>query len=49
MSEIEENIEKCRQAVMKNPEDMEALNSLGIAYWAVERDKDAAASLITFS
>jgi len=42
MSEIEENIEKCRQAVMENPEDVEALNSLGIAYWAVERDKDAA-------
>jgi len=41
MSEIEENIEKCRQAVLENPQDVETLNALGIAYWAVERDSDA--------
>ena len=41
MSEIEENIELCRQAVEENPGDVDALNFLGIAYWATEQYGDA--------
>ncbi len=41
MSEIEENIEICRQAVEENPDDVDALNTLGISYWATRQDGDA--------
>ena len=38
MPNIEENIEKCKRAVSEKPDDVEALNSLGISYWAAGED-----------
>lgn len=42
MAKKDYDIEECRRAVSENPGDVDALNSLGISYWAAGEDEAAA-------